>query len=120
MIHGVSYAICTMRREMSGRQVKSSTRSQSFLLIEQDIAWLCIVASGIIITIKVTDSHTFLRQGQQLRGEYMRGVRLAFNPVTERSSSNCNSHHDHATGNTSRKRMVLRQHAECNSWRTVI
>ena len=122
MILGVSYTICTMRREMSGRQVKSSTRSQSFLLIEQDITWLCIIASGIMITIKVTDSHTFLRQGQQLRGEYVRGVRLTFNTVTESSSSRIVILVTimPPAGNTNRKRMVLRQHTECNSWRTVI
>lgn len=59
-----------------------------------------------MIAIGVTDGHAFLRQGQQLRGESIRGVCRAFNTVTKDSGHDCDLL---PTGNTRRKRRVLRQ-----------
>lgn len=87
---GVGYATCTMGRETSERQVKSATRNRwSFPLTNETLRGRAPSSRTLMIAIGVTDSHAFLRQGQQLRGELIRGVCRTFNTKDSR--------HDYAT-----------------------
>lgn len=68
-----------------------------------------------MIAIGVTDSHAFLRQGQQLHGKPIRGVYRAFNTVTKDSRHDCAIGRKHAS-----KEESITPAPGCNNWRTVI